>query len=236
MLLSLDPEMGRFGESLTSEVRHLRIAGFRYAGRERSRKAFLPLLATTDSTFAQVGRRTRKNIQQCRQKTHEEIGCSLDENVQISRTSLLKMNRSSMYAVSDQIAEWRYDRLSDVMAGMKDHEGRWLSLIGCRRLEGNVEILWQMDLNGYPHLSLSLVARSFLIESKIQRGTQALMIEGGATHALHPSFVEQTILDIALVRKSLRGKILGALARRAVQGSDELGLMLSRDDLIWHDA
>ena len=44
---------------------------------------------------------------------------------------------------------WRYDSLKDVetplLMGMKDKDGRWLSLLGGRRHHDGTEILWQMN-------------------------------------------------------------------------------------------
>jgi len=235
LLLAIHREDGQAGDRLLSQLRHKKVRHRRSAVRERRRKSFMPLLGTVDDTYAQLGRKTRKNLGYYKRLAEKELGATFEEQVQLDLESFLAINRRCMYAVPEDVARWRHACLSDLpsafMSGVKDRDGNWLSLIGCRRWGTTVEILWQMNIDGYRDLSLAIVARSFLIESEIALGSTRLQIEGGAAHSLYGSFEEENILDFVRMRETLAARMLRFATRRVVQDGDELGLMLSHSDL-----
>jgi hypothetical protein len=137
------------------------------------------------------------------------------------------------------VAGWRYDSLKELsvplLMGLKDGEGRWLSMLGGRRYVGRSEILWQLNRDGYAADSLSTVMRSYLIEHEIAQGSTRLYIEGGTPQPIRFSFVQETLIDLAVVRRSPLGRMMARLARYYIPPDNELAKMLDVQDLLWQE-
>ncbi len=117
--------------------------------------------------------------------------------------------------------------------GMKDKDGRWLGILGGRRYKDRMEILWQMNRDGLPTYSLSTVMRSYCMEHEIGRGMKRLYFEGGTSHPLHNSFVEEELMDLVVVRQSPIAQMMKRLAKRRVSPDNELADMLKSDEIRW---
>ena len=145
-----------------------------------------------------------------------------------------------MYAVPDKVAAWRYDILRDLdtplLMGMRDKDGRWLSLIGGRRFDTSSEILWQMNRDGLERFSLSLVMRGYFIEHEIEAGARRFYLEGGTSHPISHSFVHEKLIDLAVLRRSAAALLARKLARHVVPGDNELARMFSDSGLEWISA
>ena len=135
-----------------------------------------------------------------------------------------------MYAVPAKVATWRYHSLKDVgtplFMGIRDRDGRWLSLLGGRRHHDGTEILWQMNRNGLSAYSLSIVMRSYFMEHEISHGMTKLYMEGGTAHPMRFSFVNDKVKDLVVVRRSRLGVVVPALAQLFIKPDNELALML----------
>ncbi len=202
----------------------------RWAWRERGTPDYLPLEETFDGTLAKIGTRTRRNMRYYRKRAEAELGCVFLPAVQIGKREFLNFNRDCMYAVPAKVASWRYDSLKDVGAplfmGIKDRDGRWLSLLGGRRHHDGTEILWQMNRSGLSAYSLSLVMRSYFMEHEIAHGMTKLYMEGGTAHPMRFSFVNDKVKDLVVVRRSRLGLLVPALANLFIKPDNELALML----------
>ena len=136
----------------------------RWASRTREIAEFLPLHKTFDQTLASIGQRTRSNMRYNRRRAEKELGCTFVPFVEMHKADFLAFNRECMFAVPDQVAVWRYSSLQELaqplLMGMRDRDGRWLSLVGGRRFKAGSELLWQMNRDGMPLYLLSLVMRS----------------------------------------------------------------------------
>ncbi len=208
-----------------------------WAWRERTISAYLPLEATYDETLAKLGQKTRRNMRYYRRRAESQLGCTLVPEMAISREEYLAFNRECMYPVAEYVAAWRYDTqktlTEPVLMGMKDKDGRWLGILGGRRYKDRMEILWQMNRDGLPTYSLSTVMRSYCMEHEIGRGMKRLYFEGGTSHPLHNSFVEEELMDLVVVRQSPIAQMMKRLAKRRVSPDNELADMLKSDEIRW---
>jgi len=211
----------------------------RWVTRERTIPGYLPLETTFDATLAKIGQRTRSNLRYYRRRAEKQLGCEFWPEVKIERAELLEFNEQCMYAVPAAVAGWRFDSLRELsvplLMGMKDGEGRWLSLLGGRRYGGRSEILWQMNRDGHAADSLSTVMRSYFIEHEIGAGSTRMYIEGGTPQPIRFSFVEERLMDLAVVRRSALGQMMARLAKYYISPDNELANMLEAQDLVWQD-
>jgi hypothetical protein len=202
----------------------------RWAWRERETADYLLLENTFEATLAKIGQRTRRNIRYYRKRAEAELGCKFVSAVQIDRREFLAFNRDCMYAVSTKIASWRYDSLKNIgtplFMGIKDRDGRWLSLLGGRRHHAVTEILWQMNRDGLSVYSLSLVMRAYFMEHEISHGMTRLYMEGGTAHPMRYSFVNDKVTDLVAMRRSWPSLLVRRLAKHLVKRDNELAVML----------
>ena len=208
-----------------------------WARRERSIPGYLPLSVTFDATLAGVGTRTRRNLRYYRRRAEAELGCVFVPEVEVTREELLSFNKECMFAVSKQVAAWRHDSLKElsgpVFMGMKDKEGRWLSMLAGRRYLDRSEILWQMNRDSLAEYSLGTAMRAYFIEREIAHGSRRLYTEGGTPHSMRHSFVPEGLTDLVIKRDSLVAKAMQIAARRFVRPDNDLSHMLDAPELKW---
>ena len=209
----------------------------RWARRDRTIPGYLPLSMSFDATLAKIGQRTRSNLRYYRRRAERELGCVFLPHVEISREEMLLFNNECMFAVPAEVAGWRYDALKElsdrILMGIKDREGRWLSILGGRRYLDRSELLWQLNRDGLAANSLSTVMRSYFIEHEIAHGSRRLYIEGGTDHPIGLSFIPENLTDLVVVRRTLAAKAMRMIAVRYISGSNELAHLLGATDLNW---
>lgn len=209
----------------------------RWARREGDVIEYLPLESTFDATLAKIGQRTRRNMRHYRRQAEEQLGCAFFSTVDIGKSEFLKFNLECMYAVPAGVAAWRYDSRKSLskplLMGIKDKDGRWLSLLGGRRRCDGTEILWQMNRSDLSAYSLSLVMRSYFIEHEISHGMSRLYVEGGTGHPMRFSFVKEKVSNLVVLRRSLLGSLVPRMAKRFVKLDNELAVMLLDKSLEW---
>ena len=209
----------------------------RWALRERTIPSYLPLAASFDATLAEVGQKTRRNLRYYRRRAESRLGCAFLPNVEVSREEFLAFSVDCMYAKPPEVAGWRYDALYElsepVLMGVKHRDGSWLSMLGGRRYDDRVEILWQMNREGFAADSLSTVMRSYFIEHEIARGSRRLYMEGGTPQSIKFSFVKVNLIDFVVARRSLAAKLMWMIAQRRVSPENELLHILGAKDLEW---
>jgi hypothetical protein len=235
-----DEEMA--GLSAAAQTPLLGVAGqgkgvAHWARRERTIPGYLPLLETFDSTVAKIGQRTRSNLRYYRRRAESVLGCVFVPRIDVARDEVLAFNHECMYAAPDDVVGWRYDSLQElaepIFMGIKDREGRWLSMLGGRRYQDRSEILWQLNRGGLEPYSLGTVMRAYFIEHEIAQGSHRLYIEGGTPNPIKFSFVEEGLTDLVVVRRTLAAKAIRFVAQRYIKPDNELSLMLAAKDLEW---
>lgn len=209
----------------------------KWARRERAIPDYLQLEHDYEATLATIGRRTRNHMRYYRKRAEKDLGCTFCPLVEMSLTEFLAFNRECMYAVPEKVARWRYDvhkELSEpLFMGMVDKDGRWLSLVGGRRFDRNSEILWQMNRDGLPLYSLSLVMRAFFVEHEISNGSKRFYLEGGSSHPIRNSFVNENLIDLVVLRRSPLALLTRKLAKHVIPEDNELAHMLTDPELEW---
>jgi hypothetical protein len=215
---------GLFGNSAANDRRA------RWVWRERETPDYLALEETYAGTLGKIGQRTRRNMRYYRKRAEGELGCAFLPLVQIDKREFLDFNRDCMYAVSTKVAMWRYDSLKylevPLFMGIKDRDGRWLSLLGGRRHNAGTEILWQMNRGGLSAYSLSIVMRSYFMEHEIAQGMTKLYMEGGTAHPMRFSFVNDKVTDLVVIRRFRLALLVPKLVKLFIKPDNELALML----------
>ncbi|MCU1224799.1 MAG: hypothetical protein JWQ42_2892 [Edaphobacter sp.] len=227
---TIDPSIASVLQSATSVSR--------WATREREIVGYLPLEGTFDATLAKMGQRTRNHLRYYRRRAEAQLGCSFFPVVEMGRTEFLALSRGCAYAVTDDVAGWRYDSLKDLetplFMGIRDKDGRWLSLVAGRRHHARMEVHWQMNRSDLPEHSLSTVMRAYLIEHEILQGTTRLYFEGGTTHSMNHSFIPERSTDLIVMRRSPFAAVIPILAKCFLPPENMLLQVLSDENLQWH--
>lgn len=209
----------------------------RWASREREITGYLPLSDGLEATLALVGTRTRNHLRYYKRRAENQLGATFVPDAKISREDFIELNRISAYPVTDEVAGWRYDLLqeltSPVLYGMRDRDGQWLSLIGGRHYDCNMEMNWQMNRADIPSQSLGTAARYFLIEHEVNRGTKRMYLEGGTTHSMSHAFVREKATDLIVMRQSPLTRIFPSLIRRFLPPENMLLQVLEDTSLEW---
>jgi hypothetical protein len=210
--------------------------GYRWASREREIQGYFPLLSTFDETLAQMGKKTRTQLRYYRRQAEAQLGCVFAPRAEISRAEFLEINRKSCYAVSDELAGWRFDSLQyfgePVLMGIQDREGRWICVAGGRRYNSWTEIHWLVNREDLPTYSLSTVIRCYLIENEITLGTKRLYFHGGTTHPMKSAFIHEKSTDLLLVRSSAM-QALRFFANRMMPEDNMLRNVLLDEAIAW---
>ena len=224
------------GKPVALQLPHARLKPTIWALRHRSAPSYLELQPTLDATLARLGQKTRSNMRYYRRRAEKELGCVLVPKVEATEKELLAFSSESMYPVERSTMLWRLQVLKALhdpfLIGLKDAQGRWLSVLAGRRFGDTSEILWQMNRAGYPSHSIGTVMRSYCMEQEIQRGAKRLQVEGGTFHSMHHSFVKETVVDLVVMRSYLRGT-LRKVVNHFIPADNHLAEMLKSETLQW---
>jgi hypothetical protein len=206
------------------------LASAKVALRARSLPAYLTLQPTYDGTLGKLGQKTRSNIRYYRRRAEAQLKCTFIPQVEISEDDLLAFNKETMFAVPDRDALWRLRTQGELtdpfLMGMKDGDGRWLSVLAGRRHKTHSEILWQMNRDGLPNHSLSTVIRAYCMEHEIARAATRLYIEGGTKQSIQNTFECEIVMDLSVVRNAMWASLLRRLSKRMVFPDNVLATML----------
>ena len=207
------------------------------AVRVREKERDLLLLGSLEETLARMGKKTRRNFRHCRLQAERDLDAGFVPWIQLTPEEFLEIHRSSTHPVSENEAAWRYHMLASlpgrVCCGVRDRDGRWLSIVGGYREQDRLHIEWQVNRAGLPKYSLCTVMRSFLIEHEISVGTHTLQFKGGTPHPMGLSLRPARTLDLIAVRRGLRGRMLRQMARWIFPRSNFLGHALQDPRLEW---
>ena len=207
------------------------------AVRVRTQGRDLELGSTLDETMAAFGKNTRRNFRRYRHRVEAELGAVFVPFVRIGPEEFLELSRCSTNPVPEEDAAWRYHFATSsaqrLFAGMRDRDGRWLSLIAGTRYSDHTYIEWQVNREGLPKYSLSTVMRSFLLEYESSIGTHKLLFKGGTPHSMGLSLTPAETLDVLVVRRGLRGWLLRKLSRWIFPQSNFLARALGDHSLAW---
>jgi hypothetical protein len=218
VLLSLEPGSQEscqtsFEDAMRGERKRWWTTRTRVAG------ATLALQDTLDATLATLGKHTRRNLRYYRRKAEADLDYSFVHDVKsmVTMTQLRELNRASTHPVAQSVLDRRLSTLKSIegffCVGLKQPDGRWISLLAGRRHHGVTEIDWQMNRGGLAKYSVGTVVRSYLIEYEVAIGTERLFFEGGTPHTMRYSFLSQNAMDIVVMNRSVFVFLLRRCAR-----------------------
>jgi hypothetical protein len=218
VLLSLEPGSQEscqtsFEDAMRGERKRWWTTRTRVAG------ATLALQDTLDATLATLGKHTRRNLRYYRRKAEADLDYSFVHDVKsmMTMTQLRELNRASTHPVAQPVLDRRLSTVKSIegffCVGLKQPDGRWISLLAGRRHHGVTEIDWQMNRGGLAKYSVGTVVRSYLIEYEVAIGTERLFFEGGTPHTMRYSFLSQNAMDIVVMNRSVFVFLLRRCAR-----------------------
>ena len=204
---------------------------------ERTLTRRLPLGASYEDTLAQLGAHTRRNLRYYRRRLEERRQCRFVAEVLMEEDEFVALNRLCSYPTPEFVARWRYRSTHSVpggvFSGIQAGDGTWLSIIGGRRSGRTMFVDWQMNRTAFADHSLSTVMRSYLIEHEILAGSGTLLFEGGTPHSMQLSFLRETVTDLALVRDTVRGRLLRRYAKAVLPKRNFVRKVLTSPGLAW---
>lgn len=179
----------------------------------------LALKDTLDATLAQMGKSTRFNLRYYRRRLEKQMRCEFvaDAAPLLRTADLPAINAHCLNPVSPEEFRRRVQSASSLrgsfLCGLRDGQGKWLSLIGGWRQKDTTVLYWQMNASGMEKHSIGTVMRSFFMESEIARGATQLLIYGGTPHTMRHAFAEDQVADLVLDRGGVRSLALRGAAR-----------------------
>ncbi|HTH54096.1 MAG TPA: hypothetical protein VL495_09105, partial [Edaphobacter sp.] len=210
--------------------------GTHWASRERETQGYLPLRKDFEESIAPMGKKTRINLRYYRKMVENELGARFAPEASISREDFLELNRASAFAVSDETAVWRHESLKllaePVLAGIKDRDGRWISMAGGRRFNRWLEVHWLMNRNDLPAYSLSTVIRAYLIDNEAALGSERIYFQGGTIHSIRSAFQAEKVTDLVVMRRALRAP-MRLFVERMLPEDNMLRQVLLDKELEW---
>jgi hypothetical protein len=219
-----------------------------WAVRSREIPDHLPLLESYDATLATVGKRTRHHLRLFRKRIESHAVCEYVADVTplIGLGELASLNASSINPISQDSFDLQWKSCMRLgggyISGLRTVDGMWLSIVGGWRQSDTTVLQWQMNRAGFEKFSLSVAARSFLLEHEIALGQRVFRIEGGTPHSLANSFTKVRAIDLIQCRPSSPVlALMRAVARvwkksRFREAENFLMDTLGDTELRWHRA
>ena len=174
----------------------------------------LLLEPTMKETLAKLGKSTQRNLGRYRLRLHAAEPCDFVDNAAdfLQEQELDGLNRTSLNPVDPGEFRLQYESACNLpggfLLGLRNHHGKWLSVIGGWR-QGDVTVLhWQMNAAGYEKFSLGTVMRSYFLEHEVEHGAKKLIFYGGTPHSMGNSFEREKVTDLLVRRRSLRSNAL----------------------------
>ena len=212
--------------------------GLTWATQSRILSHALPLRATFDETVANMGAHTRRNLRATHRRVQSKLGGVFVLDPELSEREFLVINRACMYPVPPAVAKWRFRCARELpgrfFGGLRAENGRWLSLVGGRHLDGTTFIDWQMNVSDLPSWSIGTAMRAYILKHEIERGASFLAFEGGTPHSMHRAFLQEEVSDLLLAQSFLSPAILRTVLPLVMPKASLLVQMVESDTVIWH--
>jgi hypothetical protein len=179
----------------------------------------LLLEPTLKETLARLGKSTRFNLGYYRRRLEAAEPCEFVDHAGdfLQVHELEGLNHTSLNPIDPGEFRLQYDCACNLpggfLLGLRNREGKWLSLIGGWR-QGDVTVLhWQMNAAGYEKFSLGTAMRSYFLEHEVERGAKKLIYYGGTPHSMGNSFEREEVTDLLVRRRTLQSNALLGVAR-----------------------
>lgn len=188
----------------------------RWASRVRQMSCYMPIGPDLETTFAQVGKRTRRNLRHYQRVAATELGANLVISPEISKEEFLAFNRASDYAVSDEVACTRFNTLktcpTPLLVGLQEANGEWLAFLGGYKRGQDIFLVWQMNRSDKAKYSLSTTMRAHLMEYAVQLRSRRLYFVRGTTTSIVSSTVPEKLVDFVVTRPGVPNWLINKVA------------------------
>lgn len=204
------------GEDPPDEIARFAGSRKRWATRIRSSAAYLTLDPDLETTFAQLGRRTRRNLRYYRRQVESELGAELVIGPELTAEEYVHFDQISDYSVPREKALARFGKINgspnQLWLGLRDRRGEWLSLLGGHYHGPNAVVEWQLNRSDLPDYSLCTAMRAFLLEHVMERQFRRLYFIGGTTHSMGSALVREWIVDLVVSRAAFPRALMNRIA------------------------
>ena len=179
--------VSRIGQSLERDVSSIRF---------KNSHRIVPLRASYEAFLESLGYQTRRTFRRYRKKAEAE------KYSFVAKLSIADFESGALSIIEDDVIEVKPElvkRAKDMMgaaaepviAGLRDADGRWVSILGGWRDDDRVTVVIQANsVKRYPQLNLSTVLRAYFCEWMILEGVKELLFWGGVEGRLKPYSVE----------------------------------------------
>ena len=208
----------------------------------------LLLEPTVKETLAKLGKSTRFNLGYYRRRLQAAEPCEFVDNAGdfLQQHELEVVNRTSLNPIDTDEFHLQYQSACKLpggfVLGLRNRQGKWLSLIGGWRQKDVTVLHWQVNAAGYEKFSVGTAMRSYFLEHEVERGARKLIFYGGTPHSMRNSFEREEVTDLVVRRRSLRStvflgavRLLGSL-RSFVEINSQLVQAVGSYELDWRCA
>jgi len=208
----------------------------------------LVLKPTVKETLAKLGKSTRFNLGYYRRRLQAAEPCEFVDNAGdfLQQHELEVINRTSLNPIDIDEFHLQFQSACKLpggfVIGLRNRQGKWLSLIGGWRQKDVTVLHWQVNAAGYEKFSVGTAMRSYFLEHEVERGARKLIFYGGTPHSMRNSFEREEVTDLVVRRRSLRSTtLLGAVRLLAsLRSFVEINSLLVQTagsyQLDWHSA
>lgn len=204
------------GDDPPEQIARFAASRKRWATRVRSSAAFLSISPDVEATFAQLGRRTRRNLRHYRRIVEEDLGAELVICPRITQNEYLQFDERSDYSVPREKALARFAKIegspNPLWLGLRDRRGEWLSLLGGHVHGPNAVVEWQLNRSDLHDYSICTAMRAFLLEHSVEQRFRRLYFIGGTTHSMGNALVREWIVDLIVSRTTFPRAFMNRLA------------------------
>ena len=188
----------------------------RWATRVRSSAAYMALDPDVETTFAQLGKRTRRNLRHYRRLVESELGAELVVCPRLTRDEFLAFDGRSDYSVEPEKASSRFEKIdrspNPLWLGLRDRKGEWLSLLGGYVHGPNAVVEWQLNRADLHDFSLCTAMRAFLLDYVVAQRFRRLYFIGGTNHPMGSALMREWIVDLIVSRVAFPRGVLNKIA------------------------
>ena len=204
------------GDDSVHDLVHFGGSNHRWATRTRSSASYLPVDPDLEATFAQLGRRTRRNLRHFRRLVEADLGAELVVSPRFSRDEYLAFDARCDYPVPRSAALDRFHRLQQVpqplFIGLQAANGDWLSLLGGYVNGRDAVVQWQLNRNDMREYSLCSAMRAFLLQHCVDEGYRRVYFIGGTTHSMGNALTREMIVDLVVARPGIPKPLISRVA------------------------
>ncbi len=193
----------------------------------------VPLSCSYEAFLESLGYQTRRTFRRYRKKAEaEKYSFAADLSIAEFESGALSIIADDVIRAKPELVKRAKEMIAaaaePVLAGLRDSDGRWVSVLGGWRDGDRVTVVIQANsVKRYPQHNLSTVLRAYFCESMILKGVKELLFWGGVEGRLKPysteipalcAYIDSRVWFWVLFRRgvgTLVGRFSGPIRRAA---------------------